>query len=260
MSHSSPPAWRLPEGMTRGLWDYTHARHIAEDYDDFFAYNELFVYDRQVVMQLANPGDAVLDLGCGTGRLLEPLARAGCNTLGVDYSESMLRVLGAKARQQGLPICGVRANMVELDFLRDDAFDLALCMFSTLGMVRGRRQRRSMLRQVRRVLRPGGALVCHAHSYWHNLFAPGGWWFIAKNVTRALVRGDVEIGDKFFVYRGVPNMFLHVYRRGEFRADLRRAGFHIEQLTPLAHSRHRPLPRPWLFGAIRANGWIAVCR
>ena len=34
---------------------------------------------------------------------------------------------------------------------------------------------------------------------------------------------DVEAGDKFFDYQGVPNMFLHVFTRSELLGDLSRA-------------------------------------
>ena len=43
------PFWRLPAGVTRGLWDYVHSDVIADDYDNYFAYNRLFDLDMQVV-------------------------------------------------------------------------------------------------------------------------------------------------------------------------------------------------------------------
>jgi len=48
MSAANRPAWQLPPGVSRGLWDYVHAPHIADDYDDYFALNSLFETDGAV--------------------------------------------------------------------------------------------------------------------------------------------------------------------------------------------------------------------
>ena len=50
------------------MWDYAHAPHIADDYDDYFALNTLFEFDEAVLARhLTRPG-LIVDLGCGTGR------------------------------------------------------------------------------------------------------------------------------------------------------------------------------------------------
>jgi hypothetical protein len=72
-------------------------------------------------------------------------------------------------------------------------------------------------------------------------------------------RGDREAGDKFFPYRGIREMFLHVYTQSELVRDVQAAGWRIQELTPLDTARRHALPLPWLFGRLRANGWIAVC-
>lgn len=79
-----------------------------------------------------------------------------------------------------------------------------------------------------------------------------------RTLGRATFKRDIEAGDKFFPYRGVPNMFLHVFRPSELKQDLRRAGFRITRIVSLAQ-RYRALHVPWFFGSLRANGWIVVC-
>ena len=44
-------------------------------------------------------------------------------------------------------------------------------------------------------------------------------------MVRSIVGRDVEAGDKFFAYQGVPNMFLHVFTRSELLGDLRARAF-----------------------------------
>ena len=153
----------------------------------------------------------------------------------------------------------VQANLVELDAVPEDAADYAMCLFSTLGMIQGRENRRRALRHARRILKPGGVFVIHAHNFWFNLFDPGGPWWVLGSLLRSTFRADVERGDKYFAYRGVPNMFLHVFTRRELIGNLKRAGFRVREVIPLHVSRQKRLPHAWLFGRIRANGWIVVC-
>jgi SAM-dependent methyltransferase len=249
----------LPPGVPRGLWDYAQADHIATGYDDYFAFNSLFDFDEEVLQQTFDPPGLVVDLGCGTGRALIPLARRGHRAVAIDLSLPMLSIVQEKAQLEGLPIACVQANLVEMHCLRTDTADYCMCMFSTLGMIRGRSNRRAMLAHVRRILKPGGRFVLHVHNIWYNLYDPGGPWWLLRSLAVAPWRRDEEVGDKFFDYRGIPRMYLHVFRRRELLGDLRQAGFRIRRVIPLDTRRRHPLRMPWLFGGLRANGWIVVC-
>ena len=112
---------------------------------------------------------------------------------------------------------------------------------------------------VRRIVKPDGVFVIHVHNFWFNLFDPGGPWWVLGNLLRTTLRGDLERGDKYFPYRSLPKMFLHVFTRGELKRDLRTAGFRLREFIPLHTSRQKRLPHAWFAGGIRANGWIAVC-
>lgn len=240
------------------MWQYSHSESIATDYDHYFAHNQLFEFDEQIIARhFTNPG-LVADFGCGTGRALIPLARRGFRTLGIDLSEAMLRVVQEKAEIDELEVMRVRANLVELDGLQDQVLDYAICLFSTLGMIRGRTNRRQFLTHVHRTLKPGGLFVLHVHNYWFNLFDRLGRRWILRNTIESALNREIERGDKFFDYRGVPKMFLHTFPRRELLRELRRVGFHIRDLTPLNLERTRRLPHPWFFGSLRANGWIVV--
>jgi len=254
------PEWRLPRGVSRGVWQYVQADHIAEQYDDYFAENRLFQFDEQVLARHFTCPGLVVDLGCGTGRALVPLARRGFAGLAVDLSQRMLRVVGRKAAAQRLPIHCVQANLVELGCIRSGVADYCTCLFSTLGMIQGRANRQQVLLHARRILKPGGLLVAHVHNFWYNLFdAPGRRW-LAGHLLRWLLRGDGERGDKRFDYRQIPNVFLHTFTRRELAGAVRAAGFHVKELIPLSATRQRPLRQRWLLGWLRANGWIVVCR
>ena len=121
----------------------------------------------------------LLDLGCGTGRLLIPFARRGYPVLGVDLSEEMLAVARDKADAAGVRVHLLHANLAELDGLRDGGFDYAACLFSTLGMVMGAANRRRVVGHAFRLLRPGGRFVLHVHNRWFNVWnGPGRAWLL----------------------------------------------------------------------------------
>jgi SAM-dependent methyltransferase len=134
-----------------------------------------------------------------------------------------------------------------------------LCLFSTLGMIRGRKNRRRVLDHVRRIVKPGGLFVIHVHNYWFNLFDPLGRRWLVKHFFERLKNREIEPGDKFFPFHGITQMFLHTFKQSELRQELRAAGFRFREWIPLCVDRQRPLAYPHWFGRFRANGWIVVC-
>lgn len=256
----SLPHWRLPAGVTKGLWDYFQAPHIARDYDEYFRGNSLFEFDEAVLVRHFTRPGLVVDLGCGSGRLLVPLARRGFTGLAIDLSPHMLAVVGEKAAAEGLPIHALLANIAELDCLRDEVADYCICMFSTLGMVRGLANRMRVLDGVRRILKPDGLFVLHVHNRWYNLFSAEGRRWLLTTMTGWLAGHGVEPGDKFFSYRGIPQMYLHVFTRRELRRMLVKAGLDIVEFIPLDTERRHRLRWAWVAERLRANGWIVVCR
>src|SRR5262249_24624734 len=78
------PDWQLPPGVNRGAWDYIRSPGIARTYDAGLADSSLFrldlaFFDEYALPALTQPGSPgrLLDLGCGTGRLLIHAARRG---------------------------------------------------------------------------------------------------------------------------------------------------------------------------------------
>lgn len=102
----------------------------------------------------------VLDLGCGTGGHLVPLARMGYRVAGVDRSEDMLERAREKARD--LPP-GSRAELHAGDVRTVDLgrrFDAVLMMFAVLGYQPENADVLAALATARRHLEPGGLFLC----------------------------------------------------------------------------------------------------
>ncbi len=96
-----------------------------------------------------------LDVGTGTGRLLELLAPRVTAGLGVDASRAMLALARARLARPGLTHCAVRlADMYRLP-LPDSGFDLVLLQM----VLHHAEDPAAALAEAARVLRPGGRLV-----------------------------------------------------------------------------------------------------
>jgi SAM-dependent methyltransferase len=250
------PEWQLPPGVSRGLWDYVHDAELARSYDAALAGSPLLATDvRFCEEQFPAPG-RLIDLGCGTGRLLLAFARRGFWTLGVDLSAGMLRVAGAKAEAERVTIQRLRANVVELEGLRDGVFDYAACLFSTLGMVTGAAERQRALAHVYRSLRPGGRFVLHVHNRWFNAWDRAGRRWLARNVLSSLL-GKANAGDRAMpVHQGIAGLALHLFTRHEALRLLRDAGFRVREVRPISIRGEGILAWPWWFGWLRAYGYL----
>jgi SAM-dependent methyltransferase len=106
-------------------------------------------------------GGPVLELGCGTGRLLAPMAQAGADVTGLELSPRMLRLcrrkvnrLPAPARARLRLVCG---NMARFRLGRK--FALVLIPGRAFQHLLSPRHERACLRLVRQHLAPGGRLA-----------------------------------------------------------------------------------------------------
>ena len=254
-----PPAWKLPKGVNASLWTYAHSIRIAADEDRYFEGHPLFETDTRILGErFVTPG-RLIDLGCGVGRHALRFAGRGFQVTAVELSEEMLRVVGKKAQALGLEILRVQANLCDLGAIPDATYDQALSMFSTLGMIRGRGERRHALKEAFRVLKPGGTLALHAHNLWLNLGDSQGRAWLMGELARAF-RGAPDVGDRTMLYRGVPGMQVHLYRWRELKGELRDAGFRVEETLPIDAVTAKPIRWPKLFPGLRAGGWIVFAR
>jgi ubiquinone/menaquinone biosynthesis C-methylase UbiE len=240
-SRRQPPQWRRPRGVAAGTWVYVNERSIADHYDEFVADTPLCELDSQILHRTlpgvaADRREVVLDLGCGSGRASIPLAQRGYVVVAVDLSLPMLELLIRKASRSRVSgsVCPVRANLAELACLADRSADHAICLFSTLGMIQGRANRRNLLRQAARIVKPRGSLVVHVHNRWAALREHGGVASLLQSWWRSCRRGEHEFGDATYAYRGLENMFVHRFSRRELINDLAACGWQLRKMHPVS--------------------------
>jgi SAM-dependent methyltransferase len=253
---TAPPDWQMPPGVNHGLWDYLHDPAIASNYDASLAGTPLFQIDQQFVERHCSSVGRLIDLGCGTGRLLVSMAQRGHWSLGVDLSAPMLAAAAEKARQAGVSVALLQANLTQLDGLADETFDCAACLFSTLGMVLVQAARELVVRHAFRLLRPGGRFVVHVHNRWFLFGSRAGRRWLASNLWRAW-RGQKDAGDRLMpVHQGIAGLTLHLFTRREVVRLLRGAGFRVVEVQPISLRADGRLPLAWWLGGLRAYGYL----
>ncbi len=129
-----------------------------------FGQIDIYVFD-QILRGNIAPGMRVLDAGCGYGRNLVYLLREGCEIYALDADPDgvdHVRQLSA-ALNTGLPAENFQVGAIERMPFPDNFADVVLCN-SVLHFARDERQFQAMLRELWRVLKPGGMLFCRLGS------------------------------------------------------------------------------------------------
>jgi SAM-dependent methyltransferase len=111
--------------------------------------------------QAARAKGPILELGCGTGRILIPLARAGHTVVGLDGSAAMLEQCAAKLRDEPDDV-RARVTLHEgdaRDFDLDRRFDLVIAPFRVLQHLVAVEDQLRLLAAVGRHLAPDGRFV-----------------------------------------------------------------------------------------------------
>lgn len=154
---------------TDELWtdDHTSAQMLAchlNEAVDLSSRNAKFIR-RSVEWILsrfrAHAGMKIADFGCGPGLYTTALARRRLQVTGIDFSKRSIDYAKAVAAREQLDIDYVVQNY--LNFETEERFDLVLmimCDFCALSPV----QRKKMLRQFHKVLKPGGAVLLDVYT------------------------------------------------------------------------------------------------
>ncbi len=129
-----------------------------------FGQIDIYVFD-QILRGNIAPGMRILDAGCGYGRNLVHLMREGCEIFAVDADTAAIdhvRKLSASLAT-GLPSKNFQVALIEEMPFPNEFADVVLCN-SVLHFARDTRHFLAMLKELWRVLRPGGMLFCRLGS------------------------------------------------------------------------------------------------
>ena len=241
-----PDRWAFRVAPMKGITDEA----VRQGWDDVAAWwvsrytakgdiNREWVIDPAVLEILGNvKGRRILDAGCGTGYLARILAEAGASVDGIDVSAKQLEAARKDQAQETLEIRYRQGDLANLSPFRGGTFDIAVSNI----VLQDVRRLREAVKEVYRVLRPGGRFV---FSITHPAFeapVPGTWVLEPADSERIEDRRGMIV-DRYFdrvaVYWGPPGQFLavgfHRPLRDYFEA-LHDAGFLVSRCE-------EPLPK-----------------
>ena len=208
-------------GLTAG--DY--ARHRAGFPASFF--------ERLAQQGIGVAGQALVDLGTGTGALARGFAERGCHVIGIDPSVSMLETARRLSERAGLAV-EYRVAAAEATGLPDACADVV-----TAGQCWHWFDAPVAAREVKRILRPGGA-VAIAHFDWIPL------------------RGNMVEATEQLILRHNPAWSM-AYGYGfypRWLRDLGEAGFH--DLATFSYDVYVPYSHEDWRGRIRASAGVGA--
>lgn len=199
-----------------------------------FRYAEVGLWpaEESLVLDFFADNARVLDLGCGAGRTSVALAEIGLPVFGIDISELMIEVAREQALQAGVGDISEYAVMDSRDLssIPDGGFDAALYSYNGLELVPGLRGKRRVLREVHRVLRPGGRVIICAHSLFaFNRYAGTRLWAFARYLAGqcGLPVREREFGERFIDDDLEEARYLQILPPFMMCRMLRDAGFRV---------------------------------
>jgi ubiquinone/menaquinone biosynthesis C-methylase UbiE len=153
--------------------------------DDLFTAAEL-----DFIMNKVESSDAILDMGCGTGRFTVPLAATGADVTGLDLTQAMLDRTALKLQEAHLTAVLQQGDMARLPFPAE-SFDVVVSMLALMHIPLADRQ--AVFLEAARVLKPGGRmLISVKNSIFERMFK--GDRFAAIDQT------DVDHGELIFTH------------------------------------------------------------
>ncbi len=171
------------------------------------------------------PGMRVLDVGCGRGEILRHCARLGAHAYGVDYADVAVKMSRDVARAEAAstrqaPIGVYRADAKFLPY-PDATFDRVLIFDVVEHLFPWELD--AALKEVRRVLRPGGMVAVHtAPNRWYDKYA-----YPVVRMVRTMQGKGAQYPANPRALNVAANVDVHVNEQDviSLRGTLRRVGF-----------------------------------
>ena len=213
--------------------NYFDERYLDVFGDSFTAEHTAYEADAIAGFLQLPPAVKILDLACGQGRHAVALAQMGYRVTGLDLSPALLAHARDASRAAGVDIAWLEGDMRDLPW--QDEFDAVINITSAFGYFPTDEENEAVLRQVAKVLKPGGQFLIetmhrdyivreYQQHDWYETESETLVWVLrlfdaVKGRTTVLERyrtADGNEGERYHNIRGFTATELH--------AMLRRAG------------------------------------
>lgn len=176
-----------------------------------------------------DPGQRVLEIGAGAGRFTQYLAGLGALVVVADISPGQLELNKKHAKQYGYSQAieaWVQMDIRDMSKFGDGSFDRVVAYGGPFSYVLD--QRDSALAECIRVLKEGGLLLLSAISLWGSAH---GNLVSVLDTPLEINRQITETGDILPGMIGGREQFFHMFRAGELRSWLERAGLQVLDMS-----------------------------
>ncbi|HTI14370.1 MAG TPA: class I SAM-dependent methyltransferase [Dictyobacter sp.] len=220
------------------FYDIEHA-HFDEDIDMYLNFAEL-------------SGGKILELACGSGRVLLPLAQEGYELTGVDYSDKMLELARETLAQAGVVSRCTLAQQDICTLQLEQKFRLAFIALGSFGHITTRKDQQRVLSGLRNHLSKGATLIIDISNadarYMEDLSGQvlhqGTWqsedgsyythFVTPSSATREHLLELTHFYDHHIqggpVERTVVTTFLYLFEHTEMELLLEQAGFVVKDI------------------------------
>jgi SAM-dependent methyltransferase len=175
------------------------------------------------------PSSRVLEIGAGPGRFTQILAEMGCRILIADISQAQLDLNKRYGEEYGFASSvedWIQLDICDLSNLDAESFDTVLCYGGPLSYVFD--QAGDALLECKRVLKPGGTILCSVMSIWG---AARGALDRVLDIPPEQNRRIVDTGDLTPDSLPESEHFAHMYRASELRDLFTQAGLEVLALS-----------------------------
>lgn len=195
--------------------------------DKFSATRQSMWWDLEFIKDFVKTGDAVLDFGCGNGRLLEILGNKKIDYRGVDVSGRLIDLARKKYPEFSENFVKI-SGQNSLPFA-DNFFNAAVSL-AVFHHFPSRAFREERAREIFRVLKPGGAAIVSVWNLWRKKYVAE----IAKNwLQKFSGKSELDWNDCRIAFRGdegdIFYRFHHAFTKREMSRLFQNAGFETER-------------------------------
>ncbi|MDP2820998.1 MAG: class I SAM-dependent methyltransferase [bacterium] len=182
------------------------------------------------------PGDKILDLGCGNGRLFDLLKEKNISYFGVDNSEQLIGIAEKKYGMAGAKFLAV--DILKLPFA-ENSFD-AVVSLAVFHHIPSEQNRQIFFQQIKKVLKNKGILILTSWNLWEN---PKAKWLLFKyTLLKLLGKSDLDFFDIFYPWKNsqgeiVGNRYLHFFSPKKLEKIATKNGFDIIESGILPRSQ-----------------------